>query len=69
MIDLSGVILLIVLRKDWGALILVDERYSKGHHYTKGILYHTVALCMLILQVEFFDHPFKSAHYFTCVVV
>ena len=23
-------------RKDWGALILIDERYSKGHHYTKG---------------------------------
>ena len=23
-------------RKDWGALILVDARYAKGAHYTKG---------------------------------
>ena len=23
-------------RKDWGAVILVDERFAKGAHYTKG---------------------------------
>lgn len=31
-------------RKDWGALILIDERYSKGHHYTKGVL--EVCVCI-----------------------
>lgn len=24
-------------RHDWGALILVDERYSKGNKYTRGL--------------------------------
>ena len=29
-------------RKDWGALILIDERYAKGPHYTKGLHMHTL---------------------------
>ena len=30
--------LLVSHRKDWGALILVDERFAKGPHYTRGVL-------------------------------
>ena len=25
-----------VIRKDWGALIIVDERFGKGDKYIKG---------------------------------
>ena len=35
-LHVSDLFLSTQLRKDWGALILIDERYSKGHHYTKG---------------------------------
>lgn len=30
-------ILCIFCRRDWGALILVDERFSKGQKYIKGL--------------------------------
>ena len=31
-----------LFRKDWGALILVDERFGLGMKYTKGIFLHYI---------------------------
>jgi len=36
--ELHSLWLLVSYRKDWGALILVDERFGKGFHYTRGLL-------------------------------